>query len=500
MNRVASHSTKSCTSKGGYKSIGSFHSEDPAALLRQMPELYTIPDLPFDGQQKLFEGSNFSSKFDVEASTTARRDDFAIDFENWTFINHGAFGAALHVGANRAEAWRRYMETQPLRYFDRDLLPHLVFSARRLRQFLQLDSTMNRIALIPNATAGLNAVLASHCREYRNGAHCVVWDTTYGSVKTMARYYFGGDRVSTIPFQAEKLPSYDQTVSELARSALDDFLDSPAAPQQNQPGTCFVLDHTTSNTALTLPVADLAKRIKEHYCDPHPALVVVDGAHGLWAEEPLDNTILYETDQQEGSKAPAVDVYVTNGHKWLAAPRGIAALLVFNAELAKRLVPAVISHGGAQDTTEDLFTRFVWDGCRDYGAALALPAVLDYWSDDPTIPREMCRSTLRSGVELLSQEWHGLGDSRHGQVTLTPDSPRSSVMCLVRIPCSVQPQPTATSADAKRLQDYLYSQMIEVPIKCINGELYVRISAHVYNDPRDYEILVHAVLELVRKS
>ena len=43
--------------------------------------------------------------------------------------------------------------------------------------------------------------------------------------------------------------------------------------------------------------------------------------------------------------------------------------------------------------------------------------------------------------------------------------------------------------DAKRIQDYLYDQRVEVPIKCITGKLYVRISNHVYNGFEDMERL-----------
>ena len=36
---------------------------------------------------------------------------------------------------------------------------------------------------------------------------------------------------------------------------------------------------------------------------------------------------------------------------------------------------------------------------------------------------------------------------------------------------------------------------MQVPVKCVDGKLYVRISAHIYNEMKDYERLAEAVLE-----
>jgi hypothetical protein len=52
----------------------------------------------------------------------------------------------------------------------------------------------------------------------------------------------------------------------------------------------------------------------------------------------------------------------------------------------------------------------------------------------------------------------------------------------------------ASSADAKYVQDVLhYRHRIEVPVKCIQGRLYVRISAALYNELADYRALAVAV-------
>jgi hypothetical protein len=56
---------------------------------------------------------------------------------------------------------------------------------------------------------------------------------------------------------------------------------------------------------------------------------------------------------------------------------------------------------------------------------------------------------------------------------------------------------TPCSEDASWIQNHLhFRRAIEVPIKLLGGRLYVRISAHVYNELGDYERLADAVLAL----
>jgi hypothetical protein len=116
---------------------------------------YRPPPLPFEAQPQTTTGADM-----------IQSDDFSLDRSDWTFVNHGEFGAALRCGHGRAKQWRDYLEQQPLRYFDRDLLPHLVYSARLLATFCKADRA--GLALTQNATTALNGVIQGHvriCRE-----------------------------------------------------------------------------------------------------------------------------------------------------------------------------------------------------------------------------------------------------------------------------------------------------------------------------------------------
>eukprot|EP00934_Nitzschia_sp_Nitz4_P004507 Nitzschia sp. Nitz4//scaffold86_size83305//69354//70676//NITZ4_005272-RA/size83305-processed-gene-0.12-mRNA-1//1//CDS//3329559280//4497//frame0 len=434
--------------------MGSFHSESVDHLMGLPDNDYVSPPLPF---------SSTTPEFDS---------DFLLDRANWTFINHGAFGAALSVGYHRAQEWRLHLERQPLRYFDRDLLPHMVESARRLAKFC--NAPRETTTLIPNVTFGLNTVLRGYTRTFSKNSHIILWDTSYGSLKKMAHHLC--PRVTEIPVSNYFHRFHDGSlgdpsdVFELAFTETMQTLDQPLEDH-----ALFILDHTTSNTALNMPLNKMSQIARQQ----HSMLVMVDGAHGLLAQ-PVDI-----------GQLPYVDFYLGNGHKWLSCPRGIGLMYCRNEELRETILeePAVMSHG----LGEGFQSRYLWDGCRDYAAALSVPAVLDFWEGkDVQSVQQTLKSKLNEAVAVLGQAWH----NRHDAVTLAPLSVHAPMMALVLLPQELQhPMASATSTDAKCIQDYLFDHAIEVPIKCINGTLYVRISAHVYNEHSEYIRLAEVLLK-----
>lgn len=453
----------------GYQSMGSFHSDHLGMLMSLSEDDYQLPSLPFD---------------DDSAVEDDPSSDFMLDRTHWTFLNHGAFGGALTVGYRRAEQWRRHLERQPLRYFDRDLLPHLALATRRLAAFASCDNKQG-LTLVQNATAGLNSVLKGFRRIHGPEARVILWDTSYGSLKKLAHHVFGANKVAEIPLQAQYLPRLATTKNpdQVFLEALDDTL---RRERQGDAPCLLVLDHTTSNTAMNMPIEAMAKHVQQ---SNNNIQILVDGAHGLLAQQVhLDNYT-----------ASGIDYYVANGHKWLSCPRGVGMLYCPHDHLRDTVLsePAIISHGVDES---DLLSRFVWDGCRDYAAALALPTVLDYWQDaNPELVRETMKTKLLQGIQLLASDWHHVSsesDWLPTGVTLVPPS-LLSPMALVRLPrnlCGSSTGNRKTSDDAKRIQDFLFDSYIEVPIKCINGELFVRVSCHIYNELEEFDRLAKVMV------
>ena len=228
------------------------------------------------------------------------------------------------------------------RYFDRELLPHLTYSNRSLAQFVNGDPTA--MALIQNVTSGMNTIISGYCREINK--KILYFNVAYGSVKKMLHVYSNINNLVEISIdfsinQRESSDWKDNDATLKFHELLEDTISSLKSSGYDLKDSLLVLDHITSNTAITLPIQSLAKRAKEE-----GMLVVIDGAHG---------TLTQNLDMKELVKS-GVTFYVSNCHKWLSAPRGIGFLYCEDAYFRETILrqPAIVSHG-----MDDGFLRYV---------------------------------------------------------------------------------------------------------------------------------------------
>src|SRR5947208_271937 len=145
------------------------------------------------------------------------------------------------------------------------------------------------------------------------------------------------------------------------------------------------LSHHTSNTALTLPVAELCRRAREA-----GIRTIVDGAH-VPGHLPLN---LGELD---------VDYYAGNCHKWLCAPKG-AGFLYVRRDLQHEVHPLMISWGyeGDEPTFVD---RHQKQGTRDPSAYLTVPSAIAWQrKHEWDAVRERCHELARRARNELGLE------------------------------------------------------------------------------------------------
>jgi isopenicillin-N epimerase len=158
-----------------------------------------------------------------------------------------------------------------------------------------------------------------------------------------------------------------------------------------------------------------------------------------------------------------------------------SAFLSAAPERQAALHPLTISHGFGQGFRAE----FDWTGTRDSSACLAIPTALDFhhWLGADTL-RERNVTLAAEGARLLA-------DHLGSEVGTT--GALAGAMGVVRVPLAAP----ATTEWAQRQRQRLMDARTDAPIHVLDGMLWLRISAHAYNELADYEALATIVASLV---
>jgi isopenicillin-N epimerase len=223
----------------------------------------------------------------------------------------------------------------------------------------------------------------------------------------------------------------------------------------------LVIDHISSATATIFPVARIAQAAKRA-----GIAVLVDGAH-VPGHLPLDVPVL------------GVDWYTGNAHKWLFALRGCGLLWTAPSRQAATF-PAVLSHGTGEGYTE----AFDWIGTRDVTPWLCFEKATDAhmkFGGEALMRRN--RALAAEGAALIAEK---LGSS-----VPTPAVLRGA---MAAIPIASQPADLGIAPLMRRALASEYA--IVAPIYGFAGQIWVRISAQIYNQLDDYERCSQALIKL----
>lgn len=370
------------------------------------------------------------------------------------YLNHGTVGATPRRVLAAQQAIRDEIERQPPRFLLRELAevghgmpwpwrPRMRAAAGEVAAFLGAEG--KDLAFVDNATTGANAVLRS--LDFREGDEILVTGLGYGAVNYAAAYVARrvGAQVRTVdlPF-----PLRDP-------GAIVEAIEGALTPRTR----LAIVDHVTSESALILPLAEIAGRCRERGVP-----VLGDGAHAPGAL-PLDIPAL------------GVDWYTANLHKWAFAPRSCGILWAAPARQAD-LHPAVISWGLDQGFTAE----FDWVGTRDPSPFLAAPEGIAFLRDLGVDAARAYQHRLAwDAVRLLTSRWG-----------TEPAAPEAMVGAMATIPMS--PRAGGTKEDALRIRNaLLFEGRIEVQLHSWRDRLWVRLSAQVYNGIADVERLAEAL-------
>ena len=361
-----------------------------------------------------------------------------------TFLNHGSFGATPRAVLEKQNGFRAQMEREPVRFFVRELEPLLDDARNVLARFLGADP--RGLAFVPNATAGVNAVLRSLDLDKHD--ELLVTTQEYNACRNALDYVatINGTKVvvADVPFP---IASPDVVVDRILQKVTSRT-------------RLLLLDHVTSQTALILPVERVVKELHARGID-----TLIDGAHAP-GMVPLD------------LNAIGAAYYTGNLHKWVCAPKGAAFLYVRENRRAG-VRPVSISHGAnspRRDRSRFLL-EFDWTGTFDPSAWLCVPEALGVMA-----------SLVDGGWPEIMRRNRELALRARDVLTNDRPAPDEMIGAMAAIPLP--------DGDPAALQDrLLFEHNIEVPIMPWPEphSRVLRVSAQLYNTIEEYERLKAAL-------
>jgi len=368
------------------------------------------------------------------------------------FLNHGSFGATPRDVLESQTAYRARMEREPVRFLVRELEPLLDQARREVAAFVGADA--EGLVFVPNATAGVNAVLRSLDLDKHD--ELLVTNQEYNASRNALDYaaQLAGSKVVPIdiPFPVR---SPDEVVERVLAAVTDRT-------------RLLLIDHITSQTALVLPVERLVAEMGRRGID-----TLVDGAHAP-GMLPLD------------LRALSAAYYTGNLHKWVCAPKG-AAFLYVHEHRRRSVRPIAISHGANSTRTDRsrLWLEFDWTGTFDPTAWLAAADSL-----------RCIASLVEGGWPEVMRRNRALAlrarDILTAHLGIAPPAPDAMIGSMAALQLPDGSADTAPSLYGDPLQDVLLEQHhIEVPIVPWPQppKRVLRVSAHLYNNEAEYDEL-----------
>jgi len=367
-----------------------------------------------------------------------RLGDFLLRDGYW-HLNHGSFGATPRVVLAESDRWRTIMEADPSTFYRRDLPGLLRHAANRVALFL--GGRGDDWVFVENTTAGVNAIMGSFALKTDDEVIC--FSQVYGAVGNTLRYH--AER------HCAKIVRVNIPVPFVDPEPLFSALSAAITPRSR----LAVVDHVTSPGATVLPVREIVA-----ICKKAGVSVLIDGAHGV-GMLPLDVPSL------------GADWYVGSLHKWAFSPKGTGVLWC-SPERQGTIHPVSISHPLGQGFTAE----FDYSGTRDNSAWLSVPVALDYMDSlGVEAVRAYNNDLAHQAVDMLVDAWN---------TTTSADARYRAAMASVKMPGSDAGDHNAV----RRLTaQFAENYGLAVGILSIEGKLWVRISAQIYNELSDYEYL-----------
>ena len=368
----------------------------------------------------------------------------------YTYLNHGSFGACPIPIFEEREKWQKELEFQPVSFIERNALGYLGKSRESLSEYVHCDK--DDIVYFPNPTTAMNMVIRS--LDLNEGDEVLSSSHEYGAVER------------TWKFMSIKRGFKYTSIDIPLPFNKDDFIDKFQKNISNNTKVIF-LSHITSPTGIVFPIKEICK-----LASSLNIMVIIDGAHAP-AQIDLNLSTL------------GADIYTGACHKWMLCPKGVSFLYA-SKKVQDLLEPLIVSWGWESEDDFPRQSNFLdyhqYQGTNDISSYLSVPAAVNFLNQNNWISvRDRCHEMVVKSRELLLE-------TSKTEPICSDDSLGQMASIQVKLP---------KDQSLNDLYIYFQKHKIEIPVIKWNGMEFIRISFQCYNSWEDIEFLNHHLNEFL---
>ena len=369
---------------------------------------------------------------------------------NVIFLNNGSFGAAPKAVINEKNRISELIEHQPVSFYLDYYHPKINETRNLLCNFI--NSKTHNLVMTDNATTGVNTVLFSLMNELRPGAELMTTNHVYPAIRNAMKHIC---LIKSLNYREIEIP-FENVNNQIILDIVHKNLSEKTA--------IAIFDHVASSTGIIFPVKQLSE-----LCRNNGTIAIIDGAHAPG---------MLKLDLQDIN----ADFYTGNCHKWLFAPKGCAFLWV-NDNFLDKIHPLTIS----LYYNTNIQAEFDWLGTREPSSWLALNAALEFYNS-------FGADNIYNYNHNLVVHASNLICSEFGWSRATGDD-MIGFMSSFELPG----YENANFETMKILRNlFLKNFNIELPFFTFGNRLLFRISAQVYNEFHDFDILIASLKKFLK--
>ncbi|XP_071491481.1 uncharacterized protein [Diadema antillarum] len=375
-------------------------------------------------------------------------------------LNNGSFGAVPRKVLDIQQRLMQEREANAESWYVHEAMSLFEAAISRVAEFV--GAKAENIVLVENSTFATNSILRSF--PFKTGDQILVTSLTYGSVLRTAEIcnHFRPD-IGVVKID---IP-FDTTAKEIIDLHIRALDDNPRI-------VLGLIDHITSSSAILMPIRELIAA-----CRSRGVITAIDGAHA-----PGQLTLNLEE--------LGADFYNGNIHKWCFAPRG-CALFYVHPKHHPWIRPIMTSHSVLHP---NLHRRFQFLGTRDYIPFYVAPSAIAFHSYLGGLEKiiDYNSKLINWAADMLATAWKTKWLERESAL-------RAPNMCLVTLPTTPRLTEYADAGYDGHVRLCLdIAQETGVAIYVITDgaqNLFVRLSAQVYNYREEYYVLRDAVIKVL---